>query len=61
MTLERACALIGTASIFLRGTMIYLRRISLPDGVRIHINDISIIEVLVPDQCVRREYQLHKD
>jgi len=44
---------------FLRRVGLYPRRIKVPDGLTIYVNDPATLTTNIPDQYIRREYELH--
>jgi len=43
----------------LRQVGLYPRRVKVPDGFTIYINDPATLTINIPDQYIRREYELH--
>ena len=40
---------------------IYPRIVKTVDGLKVYVNDFATLDINIPDQYVRREYELHQD
>ena len=46
---------------FLKKIKFYPKKIHLPGGLKLYVNDAATLTVNVPDQYIRREYELHSE